>query len=225
MGEDSFFEDRFKLDWSLAYALATNETPENTTVHTVSTVRNNVENQISVVTLGGADIRWENNSDEDLTAKINFSTQFALNNATIDFLAGGLYRIKNRANFFNEYNLRPFDDRKPIGQKNNLIKGVDWNDYSEILYSVYNPFGAIGDPLNYDASEKIQAGYVQGKLSAEHYQLNAGLRVENTDQGYQLINPIANVKNVGNQVYTDLLPSFHFKYIFKEGKQMRISYT
>jgi len=225
MGEDSFFEDRFKLDYSLAYALATNETPENTTVHTVSTVRNNVENQISVVTLGGADIRWEHNSDEDLTAKINFSTQFALNDATIDLLAGGLYRVKNRSNFFNEYNLRPFDDRKPIGQKNNLIKGVDWNDYSEILYSVYNPFGAIGDPLNYDASEKIQAGYVQGKLSAEHYQLNAGLRVENTDQGYQLINPIANVKNVGNQVYTDLLPSFHFKYIFKEGKQMRISYT
>jgi hypothetical protein len=218
IGEDAFLDKKIKLDWTVAYSKAFNEVPENTTVNTVSTVKNNIENQISVVTLGGQSIRWEHNSDEDLSGKFNAKTLLNLSKSTLEISMGGLYRDKQRSNFFNEYDLRPFDDSKPIGLKNNLIKGVDWNNYSEIKYIVYNPYGSTGDPLNYGASEKIAAGYLQFRSSHKKYELNTGLRVENTNQGYNLLNPVAGVKNNGKQQYTDLLPSIHFKYI------LRVSY-
>jgi TonB-dependent receptor len=216
---------KLKFDWTLAYSKAYNEIPENTTVNTVSTVRNNIENQISVVTLGGQSVRWEHNTDEDISGKFNFISTVNLNKGALEIATGGLYRDKQRANFFNEYDLRPFDDSKPVGQKNNLIKGVDWKDYSEIKYTVYNPYGSTGDPLNYNASEVITAGYVQTKLLKENYQLNTGVRVENTNQGYNLLNPVAGVKNIGEQLYTDVLPSIHLKYLLNENKNLRVSYS
>ena len=225
IGDHLFMNSKLKFDWTLAYSKAFNEIPENTTVNTVSTVRNNIENQISVVTLGGQSVRWEHNTDEDVSGKFNFISTVNLNKGALEIATGGLYRDKQRANFFNEYDLRPFDDSKPLGQKNNLIKGVDWKDYSEIKYTVYNPYGSTGDPLNYNASEVITAGYVQTKLLKENYQLNTGVRVENTNQGYNLLNPVAGVKNIGEQVYTDVLPSIHLKYLLNENKNLRVSYS
>ena len=225
LGEDNIFNKKIKIDWALAYSEAFNEIPNNTTVNTVSTVRNNVENQVSVVTLGGESVRWEHNTDKDLSGKLNISSTVALKQSSLEISTGLLYRDKKRSNFFNEYDLRPFDDTKPVGSKNNLIKGVDWNNYSEIKYSVYNPFGSTGDPLNYDASEKIAATYLQTKLIHKNYQLITGLRVENTNQGYNLINPVAGVKNIGEQIYTDFLPSIHLKYKLNENKNLRISYS
>jgi TonB-dependent receptor len=225
IGDHLFMNSKLKFDWTLAYSKAYNEIPENTTVNTVSTVRNNIENQISVVTLGGQSVRWEHNTDEDISGKFNFISTVNLNKGALEIATGGLYRDKQRANFFNEYDLRPFDDSKPLGQKNNLIKGVDWKDYSEIKYTVYNPYGSTGDPLNYNASEVITAGYVQTKLLKENYQLNTGVRVENTNQGYNLLNPVAGVKNIGEQVYTDVLPSIHLKYLLNENKNLRVSYS
>ena len=113
-------------DYALAYSKAFNEIPENTTVNTVSTVRNNIENQVSVVTLGGQSVRWEHNTDEDVSGKFNFISSVNLNKGTLEIATGGLYRDKQRANFFNEYDLRPFDDNKAVGQKNNLIKGIQF---------------------------------------------------------------------------------------------------
>ena len=225
IGDHLLMNSKLKFDWTLAYSKAFNEIPENTTVNTVSTVRNNIENQISVVTLGGQSVRWEHNTDEDVSGKFNFISTVNLNKGALEIATGGLYRDKQRANFFNEYDLRPFDDSKPVGQKNNLIKGVDWKDYSEIKYTVYNPYGSTGDPLNYNASEVITAGYVQTKLLKENYQLNTGVRVENTNQGYNLLNPVAGVKNIGEQVYTDVLPSIHLKYLLNENKNLRVSYS
>ena len=225
IGDHLLMNSKLKFDWTLAYSKAFNEIPENTTVNTVSTVRNNIENQISVVTLGGQSVRWEHNTDEDISGKFNFISTVNLNKGALEIATGGLYRDKQRANFFNEYDLRPFDDSKPVGQKNNLIKGVDWKDYSEIKYTVYNPYGSTGDPLNYNASEVITAGYVQTKLLKENYQLNTGVRVENTNQGYNLLNPVAGVKNIGEQVYTDVLPSIHLKYLLNENKNLRVSYS
>ena len=106
-----------------------------------------------------------------------------------------------------------------------MIKGVDWNNYSEIKYVVYNPYGSTGDPLNYGASEKIAAGYLQFRSLHKKYELNTGLRVENTNQGYNLLNPVAGVKNIGKQQYTDFLPSIHFKYILDDNRNLRLSYS
>ena len=76
IGDHLLMNSKIKFDWTLAYSKAFNEIPENTTVNTVSTVRNNIENQVSVVTLGGQSVRWEHNTDEDVSGKFNFISTF-----------------------------------------------------------------------------------------------------------------------------------------------------
>jgi TonB-dependent receptor len=223
-GLHAFASDALKIGWSAVYSEAFNETPDNTSVHTVTTVRNRMENPISVVTLGGADRRWEHNTDKDWAGYFNLTYTASVKKIKMDFSAGGFYRDKQRTNFFNQYDFRPYDESKPEGTRNNLIKGTDWNDYSEIKFMVFTPFGSVGNPLNYDASEKIAAGYGQVKLGINKLQLIAGLRVENTDQAYYLKYAMDGVKNIGNQIYTDYLPSIHIKYSPFENHNLRTSY-
>ncbi len=223
-GTHGFAGDKLKIDWSAVYSKARNETPDNSSVYTVTTVRNHVQNPVSVVTLGGADRRWEHNSDEDMAGYLNATYAVKAGNTKIDFSVGGLYRDKQRTNFFNQYDFRPYDESKPDGMQNNLIKGVDWNNYSEISFTVFTPYGSVGNPLNYDASEKIAAGYGQAKLTAGNLQMIAGLRAENTRQGYFLKYPVGGVPNDGEQDYTDYLPSIHAKYSLTPDNNMRLSY-
>jgi TonB-dependent receptor len=223
-GTHHFLSETLKIDWSAVYSGAFSETPDNASVHTVTSVRNYQENPVSVVTLGGADRRWEHNTDNDKAAYLNIVYSLAAGKVKTDVSAGGLYRDKQRSNFFNQYDFRPYDESKDEGMRNNLIKGVDWNDYSEIRFTVFTPFGSVGNPLNYDASEKIAAGYGQVKMTIDNLQIIAGLRVENTDQGYFLKYAIEGVKNSGHQVYTDYLPGLHLKYSPWTNNNVRASY-
>jgi TonB-dependent receptor len=223
-GAHYFFSGTLKIDWSAAYSGAFSETPDNASVHTVTTVRNGKPNPISVVTLGGADRRWEHNTDKDGAAYLNLAYSRMAGKIRMDFSGGALYRDRQRTNFFNQYDFRPYDESKEEGMRNNLIKGIDWNDYSEIRFTVFTPFGSVGNPLNYDASEKIAAGYGQVKLGIENLQIIVGLRVENTNQGYFLKHSIEGVKNSGNQIYTDYLPDLHFKYSPWKNNNIRASY-
>ncbi|MDR1340285.1 MAG: TonB-dependent receptor [Prevotellaceae bacterium] len=223
-GSHHFLSDALKIDWSAVYSGAFNETPDNTFVHTVSSVRNGNPNPVSVVTLGGADRRWEHNTDTDRAAYLNLLYRFPKGKIGMYLSAGGFYRDKQRTSFFNQYDFRPYDESKEEGMRNNLIEGVDWNDYSEIRFTVFTPFGAVGNPLNYDASEKIAAGYVQIKAETGNLQIITGLRMENTDQGYKLKYPVEGVKNEGSQIYTDCLPVLHLKYSPWKNSNIRASY-
>ncbi|MXV16561.1 TonB-dependent receptor [Hufsiella ginkgonis] len=223
-GDHSFFGKRFAIDWSAVYSKATNEVPDNSQVHMASTVRKGVENPKSVVVLGGAERRWEHNSDEDKAGYLNFRYSFGSESMPVIISAGGMYRDKQRTNFFNEYQFRPLDDSKPAGTQTNLIEGTDWNSYSGIKFTVFNPFGSPGDPLNYGASEKIGAGYLQGKLTSKQFEVLAGARVENTSQGYHLEHVVAGLQNEGEQEYTDLLPSINLKFKLNDKTNLRTSY-
>ena len=223
-GKHSFLKEALNIDWSAVYSKALNETPDNSSIHTVTTVRGHREMPISVVTLGGADRRWEHNSDEDIAGYLNFRYHALKDERKLTFSVGGMYRDKQRANFFNQYDFRPFDESKPEGMQNNLIKGVDWNSYDEIKFMVFTPYGSVGNPLNYDASEKIAAGYGMMDFSISNIQVIVGVRAENTNQGYDLKYAIEGVKNIGEQKYTDVLPSVHVKYSPLENSNIKASY-
>ena len=216
--------NQLSMDWSAVYSKATNEEPDNSQVHLASTVRNGAENPKSVVVLGGAERRWEHNSDEDKAGYLNFRYQLGHGNMPLLVSLGGMYRDKQRVNFYNEYQFRPLDASKPDGSQTNLTEGTDWITYSEIKFDVFNPFGSTGDPLNYQATEKIAAGYLSGKLSHRRFDVLAGLRVENTNQGYNLNHVVDGLQNQGNQKYTDLLPSVNFKYKLSDNTNLRASY-
>ncbi|OQP44502.1 hypothetical protein A4H97_08995 [Niastella yeongjuensis] len=223
-GIHHFLGNKLVADWSAVYSKATNEVPDNASVHLVTTVKNNVENPRSVVTLGGAERRWEHNTDEDKAGYLNIS--YHLNNKPFSpvIAAGGMYRDKQRANFFNQYDFRPLDESKPVGQQNNLIEGTDWTKFSDIKFMVFTPNGSVGNPLNYDAAEKVAAGYLQGKITTGKFEVLAGARLEHTNQSYLLKFPTAGVKNESEQNYTDVLPALHFKLKLTPAKSIRASY-
>ncbi len=219
---------QLNVNWSAVYSNALNKTPDNVYIYLGSRVNSNVPNPPSVVSSsggsGGIKRRWEHNSDEDLAGYLNLDYSTNLAGAKINISTGGLYRDKTRTSFFNQYNFNPYDPSKPAGQENNLIQGVDWHTFDQIKLSIENPQGSTGDPLNYDASEKIGAGYLQVKMDWSIMLVIVGVRAENTAQGYLLKHPTAGVISDSTQRYTDILPSVHLKYIVHKDGNLRASY-
>ena len=209
-GEHSLLKDNcFKIKWSAVYSRAFSETPDNAEIYMQGS---------HIQTSNAATRRWEHNSDNDIAGYVDLSYKLKMeNDATIDFSAGGMYRNKDRSSFFNEYT---FDSA--TGLMDPQYEGEDWNNFDEILLEP-RPYGDIGNPLNYDASEKIGAGYGMAKYSYGKFDVTAGVRVEHTDQGYEL-KYARNEDPKGNQRYTDVLPSVHAKYNIHKNANLRLSY-
>lgn len=205
--------EKFGIQWSAVYSKATNEVPDNVTVPLLGIRKNNIETR---TTVGDASRRWEHNSDRDLSGYLNLTYMQPIGNMNVEWMAGGLFRDKSRTNFYNNYQLRPAN---PFA-----LYGVDFTEYAQIAWTVQNPRGAVATALNYDATERIGAGYLQFKTDAENLEVLGGLRMEATDQGYKMRFPIGEDKPVGKQVYTDFLPSIHLKYKGLDNTNLRASY-
>ncbi|WP_138484747.1 TonB-dependent receptor [Dyadobacter bucti] len=204
---------KFAVQWSAVYSKATNEVPDNTTVPLLGIRRNFVETR---TTVGDGSRRWEHNSDRDLAGYLNLSYTMPIGDIQVEWTAGGLYRDKSRSNFYNNYQLRP---SRPFDQY-----GIDFTEYAQIGWVVQNPRGSVASALNYDATEKIIAGYAQFKVTSEQLEILGGIRAEATDQGYKMLFPIGEDRPEASQVYTDLLPSLHLKYKPEENVNLRASY-
>jgi outer membrane receptor protein involved in Fe transport len=217
-GLHSSRNSKLNLDWAISYGNALNETPDNIQINALI-----INNITSIDQNDGAFRRWEHNSDRDLTGYANFQYVFKLGNETdLDLFTGGMYRDKVRESYFNEYHFKPFDETKPNPRE--IIKGVDYNNFDEIKFSV-NSYGNLSDPLNYDATENIGAVYLMERLSMAKLQFIAGVRVEYTNQGYNLKFTTEGARNEGNQEYVDILPSFNFKYSIHKDANLRFSYS
>ena len=209
-GEHSFLRgDRLKLDWSGVFSKAYSTTPDNARIYI---------NGDHLYNTDSADRRWEHNSDRDIAGYINLSYRFDFaNSSSLNLQAGGMYRDKVRSSLFNEYT---FDS--PTGIYDLQIYGEDWTNFDELLLKPRR-YGNVGDPLNYDAFERIGAAYLMGTYDWDRLEVIAGLRVEHTDQGYTLVFP-RQTDGEGHQVYTDLLPSVHLKYNVHRNAFLRLSY-
>lgn len=210
---DHTLNDRLSLNWSAVYADARQQQPDNTTI-SLAGVRNNFQDRRTYV--DDAYRRWEHNTDRDLAGYVNFTYLHPVAGIPIEWMAGGLYRDKRRTNFYNNYTLRPTDLKAQYG--------IDFNEYTEIQWTVQNPQGSVGSSLNYDASEQIAAGYLQFKVQERKLEIVGGVRAENTDQGYHMQFPIGEDRPDGEQVYLDILPSLHFKYKPWANTNLRASY-
>lgn len=203
----------FGINWSAVYSLATNEVPDQTYVPLLGIRKNFVDTRTTVQ--DGAR-RWEHNSDTDLAGYINLTLKTNLAGMAVEWMAGGLYRDKQRTNFYNNYTLRPSN---PFAQY-----GVDFTDYTQIVYSVQNPLGSVASALNYDATEQTSSGYIQFRTTDQPLEVTGGVRVEHTNQGYAMKFPIGEDRPTGSQIYTDVLPSLHFRYRPAETTNWRLSY-
>jgi len=210
---DHHLSHDLKLNWSAVYSLAMRGQPDNATV-ALNGEENNFTSTKTTVDNGWR--RWERNTDRDLTGYVNLGYNKPIASLPVEWMIGGLYRDKKRNNFYNEYTFRPVDPYERYGE--------DFNDYRQIQWIVENPRGSVGTSLNYKSFEKINAEFLQFKTSGKHVEMTGGVRVENTNQGYNLDYPVGESHPNGKQAYTDILPSLHFKYMPGRKTNIRASY-
>jgi TonB-dependent receptor len=133
-----------------------------------------------------------------------------------------MVRDKKREGYFDVYTFRPFDPSKEPDRQRDLVKGEDWNNYDEVKFE----FDGVDplNPLNNNATERIWAAYFSSKLTVDRWQVIAGLRYENTEQGYVLKYYSPWAKSESQQKYGDWLPSVHIKYGIRANSNLRLSY-
>lgn len=197
------------VNWSAVYSLATNAIPENTSVNFLGKREKFVET-LTYPTESAR--RWEHNNDQDIALYANVNYLFK----GIDWSAGGLFRTKQRDNFYNNYIFKPIN---PFA-----LYQKDYKQYSDLSWSLENPRGTVASALNYKASEQIGAAYIMGKWTSKEWQIITGVRAEHTSQGYDMLYPLGELRPSGTQDYWDILPSIHTKYALESNQNLRFSY-
>jgi len=209
-GNHKLFEP-FTLAWSAVYSRASNDEPDNARFTRSSTLTNFNETPQGAEELTR---QWQDNTDTDVTGYLNLTFRPESWGKSL-VKAGGMMRHKERDSNYDIYYFAP----NPIQQ----FQGVNWNTVNDVTWTLANPLGGATDAQNFKAHENINAAYILGKLDVEKWEINAGIRVENTDQGYILKNP-AGVTPDSSQHYTDVLPSFMAKYKINPTMNLRFSY-
>lgn len=219
-GDHKFLDNKFKVQWSAVYSSARNQVPDNTTISVNGIRQNFSDRRLSLVNTNPVERRWERNTDEDKAGYLDLSYNLLNGKSKIDVMAGGLYRDKQRTSFFNKYN-----HYAPLkGDGTAPLYGVDFNNYTDLNLLVSNPTGAVKNPLTYNASEKTTAAYGMFKIVNGKTEIIGGVRVEHTNQGYDLLFPAGESRPTGSQVYTDALPSLTVKYHLTDKAQLHASY-
>ena len=205
--------DKLTFDWSAVFSSATNATPDNTSITVLGTRKNFVETKTYPSQMTR---RWEHNSDNDYAAYLNLVYLTKYQGNSLELSTGGLYRTKKRDNFYNNYQFQP----------NNLyaLYGKDYTSNEELTWTLNNPRGSVASALTYKASEQLIAEYAMAKWQQEKLQTIAGVRIEHTNQGYEMLFPLGESKPTGNQIYTDFLPSINLKYALTTKQVVRASY-
>jgi outer membrane cobalamin receptor len=202
-----------KFSWSGVYSKASNKQPDNARFLRSNELKDFVETPQTVERQNSR--QWMSNDDTDMTGYANFIFQPASwGNGMLK--AGGMYRDRKRDNFFNRYLFDP--------NPTNQVQGRDWNVFSDVTWEVLNPAGASSDELNYKAHENILAYYLLGKIDLAQIEINTGVRVEHTEQGYILKAPTVGQTPDSSQTYTDVLPSLSAKYKIGAATNLRFTY-
>ena len=161
---------------------------------------------------------WQRNADRDYTGLLNLTYLPKRFGDALELRTGGLYRTKSRENRQDSYILKPTLD-SATGQKQvfTSIESAQW--------SVYNPAGTYTyDVNNYQANEQVGAFYAQGRYRRAHWQVLTGVRVETTNQSFQINTVTTSQLNHATVAYTDILPSLHLTYRPSDRQNWRASY-
>lgn len=207
---------RLQLNWSAVYSLAKSQTPNWTDLSvTTRTGQGTDGTSVSTQYINDFSYIWTRNSDRDLAGYVNLT--YALL-PTLDVSVGGMYRDKNRDNYYNDYQLStvlPGGDRQVFTSVDKAIFSFRPDSYA---------YPDSTNANNYTASEQVGAGYVQGKFAQGRWQVVGGVRAENTHQAYVSQLPVTATGKTGNISYLDILPSLHLKYQLSTRENLRFSY-
>ncbi|WP_183559840.1 TonB-dependent receptor [Mucilaginibacter sp. SP1R1] len=211
--------DQWRFNWDGVYSKATRNMPDRTefsydankSLNSAGAVTAEQDNN-TVLTH-----HWENNKDQDISGYANLIFTPKIAGKVVEFSTGGLYRHKIRDAYFIDYTL-----------KGGLT--VYNNNFNSIPFNVTSPGDGTGnssDKLsnNYHIKEDDNAEYMQVKFDLlPKLQVLGGVRVENTNLGYETQSPLTVSQRSGKYIYTDVLPSIHLKYALTDNQNIRASY-
>ena len=221
---DHILATGLKLDWTGAYSKAIRDVPD----YTESTS----EDQFSRDSTGGIkeqgrDLKslsktWERTNDQDLQGMLNLTYNTGIFGKSVEFKAGGMYRAKDRDNYYNEYDFTVKSTRIPYSPQS----ATDTANWGFIPKSA-GLGDAYGNGQTYNEHEDISAYYAQAKVLFFNNKLEVlgGVRIEHTfvtDSVYRDPKLIAGVSGTYN--YTDVLPGLHLKYKLSKKENLRLSY-
>lgn len=222
LGGEHTFTPLLNLSWHAVYSQAKNDRPDDgvfSRAGQYDVATGQVTNEI-VYFQGTRNSRvWERNTDKDFSLYVNATYKPFIINDKTEIQFGGIARNRTRNNFYNYYNYAQI-----FGQ----FKGVDWNDFGDVKFNAMaNPLGS-GNRSNlvYDATEQVFAGYVNTKWVFGHTYVQAGVRAEQTMQGYQ-INPDAASPDAaleGKQNYLNFFPSLSIKQALNAKTNLKATY-
>ena len=220
-----YFGNHFSVNWSATYSRATNQTPNMSTVSYYETYVN-FTLQPQYVDYEGSERIWLRNKDQDKAGYLDLKYKFNPGKGSLELSTGGLYRDKNRSSFVCSYILDP---QGPVD--NHSAKGIDWNTYSEINWSVRDPLGAANVPGTYNAYERVRAAYGMFTYQIFKFQAVGGVRYEYTAQGYDEVfhNAFLDKFQPDNDqkrdhLYKFLLPGLSLKYALNDKNNIKASY-
>ncbi len=210
-------------DWSLVASQATRKSPDIASFNTYRGVNPDIAAQtisIGPTVVDDESRTWTHNTDKDLAGYLNLHyNQYVLPGLTkIDI--GGLYRHKERSNYYNKYSLKSQPDPGLPDQAYVSIPD------SKFFFSTNGGYGnGYQNGGTYNFTENIFSYYIQlHEEIGNKVKLDGGARVENTDQSYESSAPVNLIGKYGNFTYTDVLPSIQGKYEINKISAVRLSY-
>ena len=200
-----------KLDWSVVNSIAKSNTPDQTQfIHQYAIV----STSLTADKLQSMSRLWSKNNDKDKSVYLNYTKNTSLFNRDFELKLGGLYRDKQRDNYYINYSLSPV-----LGALYTTINSAQF---------IFNP-ASNGAPVlngnNYTFEEKINAEYIQGKWNLSNkLELLGGVRAEHTNQHYETLLTNDVQAKSGTIKYTDMLPSAQLKYALNSNQNLRFAY-
>lgn len=207
---------RLELDWSAVYSKASDNRPDVAILNTNTGVSRDTAGKLvqAPLALDESTREFERNSDQDKSGYLNLTYETHIGNARVDWSVGGMYRAKERTSSFDVYRLRPDAPTYQLYDGN-----INHNNFT-----VFNGEGTSDDALNYDANEKVGAGYGMVKISVHQLELTGGARYEHTNLDWNSNVAKTTAGKTGSIRYYDVLPSAILKYGINAHQVVRLSY-
>jgi hypothetical protein len=212
----------WSLKWTAAYAIATGLYPDwsELSAGTALIQQSNGSIAPSPLLLDPLTRVWLRNREQDLSESVYSDYHTTIKGRDLTFSAGGLYRAKDRNNFYNSYTFQP------------AITGSYGQPFIDIYHAVWtnnngpqDPFGAVANSNTYTAHEYITAAHAALSLKGRKMEWMAGLRYENTRQQFvSSVDPAVSYGKEGSIQYGDLLPSVQVKFRLRQAQQIRASW-
>ena len=219
--------NRFSIQWSAVYSNANNQSPDNSSISYDNSYSKFVL-QPQDIDFGGSTRQWLHNSDISKAGYLNLKYKFEIFNSKIELKTGGLYRDTKRSSFANIYTLIPHGHGN-LGL--NSTKGIEWNNYSEINWTIVQPLGTINNPGTFNAYETVKALYGMFTYEIGKLQFIGGVRYEETKQGYDQLfhSALLDKFKPGNDQKRDhknkyFLPSLNGRYAINDHNNIKVSY-